>query len=901
MKKILVLGSNPKRDLQLSREIDDLTQAIERRIIQQKHPLYNVVFRNAVRPGDLLELLQEHKPQIVHFCGHGAGERGLLLQDDEGRELLFSTEALAHTFQVFAQDIKCSVFNACSSYIQAEAVVKHIDYAIGMSEEIRDRAAYFFAVGFYKALAGGDSIEQAYEFGCLAIHIQLESLNGKISSSQGFSGVRKFEVIEPNERNVKPEHLKPILRKKHAQVLASKNHLESSTQPVVTPHFINTIFQEIELQKYKDIVRDIWTRFGQALPSQGVQPPTKREYFQRKILLEKVKDFWIEGFLKPSLYGDAAIQLELKKRPDAVLRSFTEIEVLSVELDKSFEQLQQTNIYNQIGQGKTLLILGEPGSGKTIALLQLAQCLLERTEGDLNQPIPVVFNLSSWAKKRQAIEEWLIEELREKYQVPKQLSQPWMKQGQLVLLLDGLDEVQEKHRNDCVRALNQFIATHDMTQMVVCSRVKDYEALTERLQLSSAICIQPISPKQVYEFLANVGDSLAGLKTLLQRDAELQEFAQTPLILNIMSVTYEGWSAEQLLQEFRSPENRYQNLFDAYIEKTLKRRRFSAKYPKAQVKHWLSWLAKQMVNESQTVFLIEKMQPNWLNNRSERIGYRIGNFLMGVLIIDLSREITLFEKVSWSWQRAKFSLMREMRSGLIFGLIPALIIGVIVALIRFLMYKNLGEALYYVLPGVGFYWLFFGVMGAMIRALSSGLDSIEVKQRRIPNQGIKSSAKNFAIFMMICGVVFGLIFGVIYELITKVLSVDIILWLIVGLICGLIPGFFVGLKYGGAACIQHFNLRLILCLKDRIPWNYARFLDYASQHLLMKKVGGGYIFYHRMLMEHFAQINPVATPSNPGLIAQPCTPVLNYLTCSNCSQENPTGNKFCNKCGTKLF
>ncbi|QYO63721.1 hypothetical protein [Leptolyngbya sp. 7M] len=69
----------------------------------------------------------------------------------------------------------------------------------------------------------------------------------------------------------------------------------------------------------------------------------------------------------------------------------------------------------------------------------------------------------------------------------------------------------------------------------------------------------------------------------------------------------------------------------------------------------------------------------------------------------------------------------------------------------------------------------------------------------------------------------------------------------------LILGLSVGLVYGGLACIQHFNLRLILYRKGRIPWNYARFLDYAAERLLMKKVGGGYVFVHRMLMEHFAQ------------------------------------------------
>jgi hypothetical protein len=42
--------------------------------------------------------------------------------------------------------------------------------------------------------------------------------------------------------------------------------------------------------------------------------------------------------------------------------------------------------------------------------------------------------------------------------------------------------------------------------------------------------------------------------------------------------------------------------------------------------------------------------------------------------------------------------------------------------------------------------------------------------------------------------------------------------------------------------------------KGSIPWNYARFLDYATDRIFLQKVGGGYIFVHRMLLEHFARM-----------------------------------------------
>ncbi|MEP0877194.1 hypothetical protein NDA00_15385 [Funiculus sociatus GB2-M2] len=71
-------------------------------------------------------------------------------------------------------------------------------------------------------------------------------------------------------------------------------------------------------------------------------------------------------------------------------------------------------------------------------------------------------------------------------------------------------------------------------------------------------------------------------------------------------------------------------------------------------------------------------------------------------------------------------------------------------------------------------------------------------------------------------------------------------WGIFGLSFGVAAG-------GGEACIKHFVLRVILYCSGSIPWNYARFLDYATERIFLQKVGGGYIFVHRLLLEHFAQ------------------------------------------------
>ncbi len=59
---------------------------------------------------------------------------------------------------------------------------------------------------------------------------------------------------------------------------------------------------------------------------------------------------------------------------------------------------------------------------------------------------------------------------------------------------------------------------------------------------------------------------------------------------------------------------------------------------------------------------------------------------------------------------------------------------------------------------------------------------------------------------------------------------------------------------GGTAVVQHYALRIIVALHNYAPLNCVRFYDYASERVILHKVGGGYIFVHRMLLEYFASL-----------------------------------------------
>ncbi|EGJ30218.1 MULTISPECIES: NACHT domain-containing protein [Moorena] len=621
-----------------------------------------------------------------------------------------------------------------------------------------------------------------------------------------------------------------------------------------------------------------------------VNPPgtqlTRQEYRNRQALLTKVKNFWVKGVLEKSLYHQVMIELGLEERPDAITNPWSEIHEIGDDSPQPLrEGTKVIDFFDKIGTGATLLILGEPGSGKTTTLLELARNLIARAEQDTNQLIPVVFNLSSWAKKRQTIADWLVDELNSKYDVTKKIGEALVTQQQLLPLLDGLDEVKSDYRDDCITQLNEF-KQNSGVELVVCSRIKDYEALSNRLNFQQAVCIRLLTSKQVGHYLDSVGADLIGLRTLIAKDKVLQELAQSPLMLNIMTLAYQGVAVEDLPRTDVVEERRKQ-LFDAYIKKMFKRRKTNQRYENAQVKYWLIWLAQRMVEESQTIFLIEKMQPSWLVNRKQKRIYRLMFGLMAGLMVGLmaglmaglivwlivwlmaglmlgldkkaTEEIKTVERLDINWKKILINWeINRLMGGRIVGLIVGLIVGSMVGLMFWLNFGLKGGLMAGLMAG-----LTVVLMGGLMGGLIEGLESSEIEIKTSPNQGIWKSARNAITVCLMGGLMFWLIGGLIVGLIgglgtglIRGLMVGLKVGLIEGLIIGLIIGLMVGLKNGGQACIHHFSLRLALYFNKYIPWNYARFLDYAADRIFLQKVGGGYIFIHRMLMEHFAEMEP---------------------------------------------
>jgi formylglycine-generating enzyme required for sulfatase activity len=249
--KILILASNPRKDLNLDCEIRDLREVIEKSRNRQEFQVEDAL---AVRVGDLQDLLLRHRPQIVHFCGHGSGQRGLVFEGNDGGEQWVRTEALSDLFRLFASHVGCVLLNACYSEEQADAIVNHIDYVIGMNQAIRDDAAIAFSKGFYRALGYECSVKQAFNLGCNSIQLEISGSSKMRSATT--EAARKAEVVEAIEHTDIPEHLKPILRERTALVTASDQPLSQETRVAIQLDIDESLETDAKVKQYRDRVRE---------------------------------------------------------------------------------------------------------------------------------------------------------------------------------------------------------------------------------------------------------------------------------------------------------------------------------------------------------------------------------------------------------------------------------------------------------------------------------------------------------------------------------------------------------------------------------------------------------------------------------------------------------------------
>lgn len=368
----------------------------------------------------------------------------------------------------------------------------------------------------------------------------------------------------------------------------------------------------------------------------------------RREMLEKVRSIWIEGVRKSM---EAPVGASLKVRIRLGQGSGVTLKASAGTTPQSRVKQDVCSIFDDADH--LLLILGEPGTGKTFKLLELLEGLLTRAEQDPEVPIPVVFKLSSWAEwsgSKKSMREWLISELVSVYDISQTLAEYWLDGQELAFLLDGLDEItavraepgregeestrrlSESCRRRCLNEINNYILWSDIW-LALCCRKDEYSALGTELYTrrdDSTAFVQPLTDAEVKDYLKKAGPALKSLREAVSKNETLRQMARTPFLLRTMSIVYRekpGLSAKVIIEGGKGSEkSRWRELFDKYVHERHRgaQARLRKRYPLDKVRDYLGEMADKMERGDSKLFLVDQLQPSpvWLSP-SERWLYRL--------------------------------------------------------------------------------------------------------------------------------------------------------------------------------------------------------------------------------------------------------------------------------------
>jgi hypothetical protein len=313
---------------------------------------------------------------------------------------------------------------------------------------------------------------------------------------------------------------------------------------------------------------------------------TERE--RERVFLQRVAESWVESLTEMQRIAPGAefIKLECKhltERPPSIT---------TLKIADEFDDA-----------GRSLIIVGAEGSGKTLSLLVLTRHLVNRAIRKPGQPLPVVLSLSSWNNSayKANFEKWLLAELKLTYGLSEDQAQKWLVGQRLVLLLDGLDEVNKKERESCSTAIEKFRKDFRPPGIVVASRITkeapfdgaDFPELTRTIEICD------LDPNKVKS------DSLDSRAIFTYGpNTHLAKLARSPLALILMLAADD---------EDLKPDITRRDLLAAFINKRLSlSERLDLSDKPDKIRQRLKWLARGMQKHDQAIFYIEGLQPSWL-------------------------------------------------------------------------------------------------------------------------------------------------------------------------------------------------------------------------------------------------------------------------------------------------
>jgi eukaryotic-like serine/threonine-protein kinase len=684
-----------------------------------------------------------------------------------------------------------------------------------------------------------------------------------------------------------------------SQSLVGAIHATSGAKVVVVNKLVGNLYAGVQEVVSPDVLRT---------------QRQSQDQRNRLAAIRRIRSDWIDGFLRQSLANIATIELRLTPQQSAVTLGLNTIVQTPGDLPAAItSSMDITTIFDSFDQA--LLILGAPGSGKTTLLLQLADELLRRAEEDLSQRIPVVFNLSSWAVKRRELSAWMADEMNQRNEIPKRIAKEWIANDQIIPLLDGLDEVDPAQRLHCLEEINRFRSERGFLPIAVCSRLADYESLGEKLRLRSAVVVQQLEDHDI-ELALSANAELGGLRAAARTDPAFAEILRTPLMLWIAALAYRGASGtiatdekpegirKRLFGAYVDAMFRRRGPVTRYKQPDMLR--WLVRLADAQRRNNLTIFTLEALDSN----FMPTRTSSILSRLAVIIGVTLVYAIVCVLIAAggyvLTGAILAALKpgsVNWGDQYGYIGFV-----GLITAFILAPAMGILAGFARLSPSEKISlsfrKAFTRIVPALKFTVIFYFLLKFMSLIMllinlwgSEDVSCTSASGNYDPSGGMVGSMfdacfprtlHGFADFflsdfeprnlfslsspffiVLICGIL-RLLLADTSEVRSKcnqgtwrsarialgAAAAVLVLGSVIALHEGLLNWIFLasliaGLA-GGAYVMKHLVLRFVVWAARLGPLNYAAFLNQATERILLRRVGGGYVFTHRALQEYFA-------------------------------------------------
>jgi hypothetical protein len=612
--------------------------------------------------------------------------------------------------------------------------------------------------------------------------------------------------------------------------------------------------------------------------------PSKTQRQIEIVLLKKLRASWIQSLIEVK---------RSENLKESELRWVSKAAGRNEGIDTDFPKVSRiAKAFKEAD--RSLLIIGERGAGKTLALLELASSLLEIAERDQEQGIPVVLNLSSFGGDN--LEEWLVRELKRRYDLAEEIGRGWLLRRRLILLLDGMDEARDQ--DACARAIKTFLDKSSTTAIAVAGSpgnagqtgIKNsIEVLNNRSQVELRKLVagrfegasrleQPFALPNVLVWLRWLANGSMHSRQSQFTVAQIQpnwlqskETEQAYLALSrvtgalvVMAIGAGLMFLSGAVVRIVIANAYVPGLFE--IEKHLKWWLFVTVVVGGLTIAFIDWIHA-------THFLGPKIAGRWAVWRQNLLSlsvYTASCFLMffaaasvkinflnalrGAIIFavaygvvfwfrghesGLASDTNTADQLVWS----PTGILRGMLLGVVGGFICG---GLFAFVLKFDAKSDVKIQLLLLLI----------LLGSLVGLIAGGLRRISIVENTSPRQGMHLSIRSTIIIWLSVGPpATMLIWGYVHIIMHRPEAA-----LGGGLFYGMVLGLLCGFAYSGFGIVYRFVFRWVLWGRHHAPlFNLVQFLDYVSDLGFLHKVGGGYVFAQTALREFLAKKE---TPNN---------------------------------------